>query len=503
MGFSFALQLFFISLAQIKKPESAWIMWCALIPSFVMPAILLAFLKIRQKKVKNGLEHEETTGHDLLNELTDSITHFRTVADYYKRPLMVDKVTGDIGRFNKAVVQNSAMKTNNIAVMKWMDKIVEFSWILLGGAQVCQGSLDLGTFLATSSIFKSNSGQMSHLYNLYITINCEFNRMWHVVHFMNFPTDLFKRMANEKARLSTSETMILGKGDVPAVDFDLMEIQLKDLSFNYTKAYAATRASGMAGKTAGDDAFEKTSAVIQQGKLVAVLGAGGVGGGSLLQILGGVLIPTQGLCFVPSHLRVLHVHKEPEVLDESIAFNVFFGLLNGKNYKSPADLPEEAIKRGLEICQYLDFSAEMMKRAGDLHAGEDGSHKTLSKSERKRIHIARALIFNPEVLAIQLPTQSFDLFSKFKTLACLREFVDGRGLCVQSDGANKAMFRPRTCVFTTGDPKELQDVDYVLCLESDKTKKRLTELIRPDMLRKGAKMQQTASKPAEDMYGAF
>jgi len=116
------------------------------------------------------------------------------------------------------------------------------------------------------------------------------------------------------------------------------------------------------------------------------------------------------------------------------------------------------------------------------------------------------LIFNPEVLAVHMPTLHFDLYSKSKIIACLRKFVDDRGLCKPAGANDGVSRRPRTCVFTTGDPKELQDVDYVVSLESDQDSKRLTDAMSPEMLRKGPKTAQLKTmgarpKAAEEMNG--
>ena len=58
---------------------------------------------------------------------------------------------------------------------------------------------------------------------------------------------------------------------------------------------------------AGENVFEDVNFEIEQGTLVAITGKRSTGKHTLLEILGQVQVPPKGLCFVPSHLRVLHL----------------------------------------------------------------------------------------------------------------------------------------------------------------------------------------------------
>jgi len=47
---------------------------------------------------------------------------------------------------------------------------------------------------------------------------------------------------------------------------------------------------------------------------------------TLLRILGGVMLPDNGLCFVPSHLRALHVTAETYFYHGTLLDNLTFGV---------------------------------------------------------------------------------------------------------------------------------------------------------------------------------
>eukprot|EP00929_Paragymnodinium_shiwhaense_P080068 TRINITY_DN41736_c0_g5_i1.p1 TRINITY_DN41736_c0_g5~~TRINITY_DN41736_c0_g5_i1.p1 ORF type:complete len:839 (-),score=137.69 TRINITY_DN41736_c0_g5_i1:136-2544(-) len=449
----FAFQLYLCSMAQYEKPDSAWVMWIAMLPPLFVPIVMLMFLRKRNPKMKAGLFREEEKQTLFLNELTDNLSNFRSVADYLKRPLIIDKVSEEIVAANAAVVFNAAVKTNNMAVLEWLSKLIEVLWVLFGGWQVTRGNVDIGTFLATLSIFKANFAQLGKMYGQFLVVQSSFSKMWNVVKYMNFPTDLQQRMHVDTARHQRTDALLEGDEDVP---FDKMQIHLKNVSFNYPQL----------GNLPVQPAVQGLNLSFDQGHLIAVLGSCHSGRSTLMRLLGGVLLPTSGDVFIPSHLRVLHVDEEVQVFDESIAFNAFFGMLNGRDIRKPKDLPMDVLERGWKVCEMLRFPPAMMAKARDLEADEDGYHATLCTSDRKRLHVARALIYNPEIMITNMPTRGFDKATSETLLNCLREVVDKGGLALERSSSD-ARTRPRTCIFTTSHEHEALQADSVLTMGSE------------------------------------
>ena len=78
-----------------------------------------------------------------------------------------------------------------------------------------------------------------------------------------------------------------------------------------------------------------------------------------------------------------------------------------------SDLDASVLERGWKICERLGFPSRLMKLAADVkfdasgrresallqaaRRGTRGSHGALSRSDKKLIHLARGLIYNPEV----------------------------------------------------------------------------------------------------------
>merc|ERR1712232_583721 len=199
---------------------------------------------------------------------------------------------------------------------------------------------------------------------------------------------------------------------------------------------------------------------IQRGVLACVFGPGT---GSFLRILGQMLIPTEGEVFHPPHLRILHVSKVPQLLRDTIANNVFLGVLKANNAKTAKDLPQDVFERGVAVCRKL-FGGE--KRMMDLvqNVDDDTSRecKSLTHSEKQLIHFARALIFNPEVLVAHTPGVYFDSEFREVTFKLMKAFVTEKGL--EMDPATNDLRRMRTYIFSTTLDKEHdhEDVDVTI-----------------------------------------
>jgi ABC-type iron transport system FetAB ATPase subunit len=144
----------------------------------------------------------------------------------------------------------------------------------------------------------------------------------------------------------------------------------------------------------------------------------------------GVEVTTENSIFIPHHLRVLQVAQQVQCLDESVADNVFFGVRSAKRGAKAIDLDKKVLERGYRICRRLQFPHRLLRSTFHEKEWDEKAKRfsifcllpekfpannvseanvelsKLTSSERKLIHIARALIFNPEVLVSTRPESS-------------------------------------------------------------------------------------------------
>ena len=171
-------------------------------------------------------------------------------------------------------------------------------------------------------------------------------------------------------------------------------IDVESLSFSYART---TR-----------DALNNVSINIRRGEAVGLIGSSGSGKSTLVDILLGLLEPTDGRVLIDGHdihrnLRgwqdqIGYVPQSIFLTDDTLRRNVAFGL--------PKDqIDHDAVKSAIRSAQLEDFVASLPDGL-DTIVGERGVR--LSGGQRQRIGIARALYNNPDVLVLDEATSSLD-----------------------------------------------------------------------------------------------
>ncbi len=162
---------------------------------------------------------------------------------------------------------------------------------------------------------------------------------------------------------------------------------------------------------------------IVAGDRLAIVGASGSGKSTLINLILGLLRPTQGqvvLNGVPLSGReadwwacVGYVPQEPFLMDASAIANVMLG---------SALHAEVDVARARELIDKMDLP-EALKSSSDS-IGEGGSR--LSGGQQQRLAIARALYRNPQVLILDEATSAMDALTQTRVLNVVVENMKGR-----------------------------------------------------------------------------
>ncbi len=157
---------------------------------------------------------------------------------------------------------------------------------------------------------------------------------------------------------------------------------------------------------------------IEQGEMVAIIGASGSGKSTLMNIIGFLDKPTLGrYTFQGADVSRLNDNKLAEVRNKKIGF-VFqeYNLLSRASALSNVELP-------------LIYSGSRRKRQRAIEAlervglGARANHKPteLSGGEQQRVAIARALVNNPDVILADEPTGNLDSVTTDQIISLFRQ----------------------------------------------------------------------------------
>eukprot|EP00746_Dinoflagellata_sp_MGD_P007118 gnl/MRDRNA2_/MRDRNA2_114051_c0_seq1.p1 gnl/MRDRNA2_/MRDRNA2_114051_c0~~gnl/MRDRNA2_/MRDRNA2_114051_c0_seq1.p1 ORF type:complete len:935 (+),score=199.99 gnl/MRDRNA2_/MRDRNA2_114051_c0_seq1:115-2919(+) len=442
-------------LVQGKQPKPV-----VILPVVVFPIIMLSFLKIRNKKTLRACNEQDAKQNALVAHVDSTVMNYRLIADYNRRPYFVDMYEKRIGQFNATVTQAGLITVNNRKFAPWVSTVIGGVYIVWGGLSVLDGATALGSFIVNLEIFKAIGDSWADIYSVMLDLQNVFPALGHIVTFMNLPTDVKKRMELSRYRRSHGNKQRAemrakkkdGKKDDTSSSLaikekkslvDLLEIQMESVTYEYDVAGTLNNSLG------------KLSFNLPQGSFTTFVGHRGKGKTTLLKILGGVLLPADGI-FIPPHLRVLHISEQPLFFEGTMMENLTFGVHPGDE--------DGRIERVIAVCRKLLIPENIIELiAKDTHTLVWG--EVLSLTQRTLLNLARSLIANPEVLCIHKPTLAFDRLTAENTLQQLRCFVDEKG--VEQDPTQVHHRRPRTCVITAARAAGVKIADQVYMVDSE------------------------------------
>jgi len=146
----------------------------------------------------------------------------------------------------------------------------------------------------------------------------------------------------------------------------------------------------------GDFALENISLELKKGEIVAIVGPSGAGKTLLLEIIAGLIEPTNGSVSGISRGDVGLIFQDYMLFPHLTLFkNIEYGLKIKKESKEKITTVVQTISKELSIEHLLQRRVT-----------------TLSGGEKQRASLARALVVSPKVLLLDEPTASLDVLLK-------------------------------------------------------------------------------------------
>ena len=188
---------------------------------------------------------------------------------------------------------------------------------------------------------------------------------------------------------------------------------------------------------------------IPDGRLVALLGPSGCGKSTALNLICGLLAPTEGKIFFddddvtslpPEHRGVGMVFQNYALYPHlTVLQNLLFPL---ENLKGEARLSkEEMLRRAQSTAELVQIDGLMNRKPGELSGGQ-----------QQRVAIARALVKLPRVLLLDEPLSNLDARLRLQTREEIRRIQRETGI---------------TTVFVTHDQEEAMSISDLIVVMKD------------------------------------
>lgn len=177
-------------------------------------------------------------------------------------------------------------------------------------------------------------------------------------------------------------------------------------------------------------ALKGVSMVIKKGESIGLIGASGSGKSTLVDIILGLLQPSEGMvavdgldlqqCLRHWQDQIGYVPQSIYLTDDSLRRNVAFGVRDN-------EIDEEAVRNAIKSAQ-LDAYIDALPEGLDTLVGERGIR--LSGGQRQRIGIARALYHNPAVLVLDEATSALDMETEREVMRAVEALHGGKTIII-------------------------------------------------------------------------
>ena len=353
----------------------------ALISALVVPPLLWitnAFrVRIRDAERKNRI------AVGLLNtHLQETFGGVEVIRAFGREPVIVARFRRVLEKTLKAYNLSAKFSALYTPIMQILMAIA-ITLLLWGGAQagLHKVEISLGTLTAFVLLFKRFFDPITSVGEEWQTVQSALSGAERIFQVLDLPV--------EEEAMSKSGTHIKPTGG----------ILVSNMTFGYFE---------------DQPVLNHVTLNVAPGEHVALVGRTGAGKSSILNLLGGLYTPWQGVIQVAG----LDPHQIPEIERRRFigvvpqAVQLFSGSVLENLTLGDPDVPEEAVERAVQIAGVEGLIQSLPKGYDTQISSGAGEGVQLSSGQRQMLSLARALIWDPAVLLFDEATSAIDSASE-------------------------------------------------------------------------------------------
>ncbi len=345
------------------------------------------FLKFTKKQMKQHGEKALAERSAIIKTINEGIGGFKEITLMNRQSWFIKKFEASILNLSRAQIYQQITRQSVHPIIETF----AIAGILLIAVFLLSQGHSLASLAATLALFALSIKRLLPAINNIIS---EYNSLrYHSYSVEPIYQDLTSLKDYEYREKDIKEEKIKKKKNNDN-SFLKDKIEIKNLDFSYDKSQKLI--------------LKDISLNIFQGQAIGFVGSTGSGKTTLIDLILGLLKPSQGEILVDNknikdHLsswqqNIGYIPQFIYLSDDSIKNNIALGL-------KEKEIDDEKIRKAIEVSQLTEFVDQLPDKE-NTKIGERGVR--LSGGQRQRIGIARALYNNPEVLVMDEATSSLD-----------------------------------------------------------------------------------------------
>ncbi|MDV6316266.1 ABC transporter ATP-binding protein [Idiomarina sp. HP20-50] len=359
---------------------------------FIIFLVIMTFVKMANKSILAVQKHRAKT----VSLLLEASNNNYIIQAYQRVDYMNERFANTINLSFEKVKRHLLLMASISPISLIVFSLVMALSLAYGAGQVSQANITLEefiTYITYAVIMVASVSQVGLLFGK----------------LKQAATLYIKHEERFNCEVSTKELLDRKRGEEENSS-SLLGVKLENVSFSYFNQ--------------DKPAVDHISFVTQPGEITALVGKSGAGKSTLAALIGGLFNPSSGQVtfysesshsipsFPPKPEQVAIVPQEPFLMSGSFLENITFGR---------RDISYEQAKSAAKLAR-IDAYIESQPEGYNTCIEESGAN--LSRGQKQRIALARALVLNPKILLLDEATASVDVITE-KAIRNMIEELEG------------------------------------------------------------------------------